>query len=489
MKKIVLGLLVALIAVVLVLIFRAETAFSDNQVVVSANTPPLALDKDAAVTRFAQAIRIPTISYEDPDKFDKDAFLALHAHIASAFPRVHEAMTKTVINDYSLVYQLPGSDSSLKPALFMGHMDVVPVDEATREQWTHPPFSGEISNDIIWGRGTLDDKITVFALLEAMENLLSQGLAPQRTLYFAFGHDEEIGGNEGAARIAEWFAKQNTEFAFILDEGGALTDGLMVGTDQTVAVVGIAEKGYANIRLTVNDDGGHSSQPPDHTAVGILSQAVVKLENNQLPTDFQFIEKTFDKIGYYTDFSTRLAMANLWLLSPVIEDAMLKKPSSAASIRTTTAATMMQGSSKSNILPTQAIGVVNYRLMPGMTIDQLVTHVRQVVDDPRVQVEAYMANEASDVSNTDSMGYQLIEQTIRSMDSDVLVAPYLVQGGTDAKHFTGMSNSIYRFMMVKLNPTTLKQFHGVNEQIPVADYLSAIQFYAALIQQAAQKPG
>ena len=248
----------------------------------------------------------------------------------------------------------------------------------------------------------------------------------------------------------------------------------------------IAEKGYANIRLTVNDDGGHSSQPPEHTAVGVLSQAIVKLENNQLPTDFQFINKTFEKMGYYTDFPTRMAMANLWLLSPLIEGAMLSKPSSAASIRTTTAATMVEGSSKSNILPTQAVGVINYRLMPGMTIDDLVAHVNGTIDDPRVGVEAYMANEASNVSTMDSMGYRLIESTIRTMQNETLVAPYLVQGGTDAKHFTALSDSIYRFMMVELNPETLKQFHGVNEQIPITDYISAIQFYGELIKQSAQ---
>jgi carboxypeptidase PM20D1 len=318
-----------------------------------------------------------------------------------------------------------------------------------------------------------------------MEHLLAKGLSPKRSVYFSFGHDEEIGGEQGAAQVADWFAEQNIQFEFVLDEGGAITRDLMVGTDKTVAVVGIAEKGYANVRLTINDDGGHSSQPPEHTAVGVLSQAIVKLENNQFPTDFQFINKTFDKIGHYTDFPTRMAMSNLWLLSPLIEGVMLSKPSSAASIRTTTAATMVEGSSKSNILPTQAVGVINYRLMPGTSIADLIEHVTTTINDDRVNIDVYMANEASKVSTMESMGYRLIEQTIRTMQNDTLVAPYLVQGGTDAKHFTALSDSIYRFMMVELNPKTLKQFHGVNEQIPIKDYLSAIQFYGELIKQSA----
>jgi len=190
-------------------------------------------------------------------------------------------------------------------------------------------------------------------------------------------------------------------------------------------------------------------------------------------------------MGYHTDFPTRVAMSNLWILSPLIEGVMLSKPSSAASIRTTTAATMVEGSSKSNILPTQAVGVINYRLMPGTSIADLLEHVTTTINDPRVDIDLYMANEASNVSTMDSMGYRLIERTIRTMQNDTLVAPYLVQGGTDAKHFAALSDSIYRFMMVELNPETLKQFHGVNEQIPIKDYFSAIQFYGELIKQSA----
>jgi carboxypeptidase PM20D1 len=485
MKKGIWLLLGALSALIVLLVLRAYTVFEDNQVVPDKAFQPLLLNETAVVERLASAIRFPTISYEESNKFDKSAFMGLHEFIETSYPLVHQHMRKTVIGEYSLVYELPGASSTLKPVLFMGHIDVVPVDEATRSQWLHEPFSGDISDDAIWGRGALDDKVTVFALFEAMEHLLAKGLSPKRSVYFSFGHDEEIGGEQGAAQVADWFAEQNIQFEFVLDEGGAITRDLMVGTDKTVAVVGIAEKGYANVRLTINDDGGHSSQPPEHTAVGVLSQAIVKLENNQFPTDFQFINKTFDKIGHYTDFPTRMAMSNLWLLSPLIEGVMLSKPSSAASIRTTTAATMVEGSSKSNILPTQAVGVINYRLMPGTSIADLIEHVTTTINDDRVNIDVYMANEASKVSTMESMGYRLIEQTIRTMQNDTLVAPYLVQGGTDAKHFTALSDSIYRFMMVELNPKTLKQFHGVNEQIPIKDYLSAIQFYGELIKQSA----
>lgn len=469
--------------ILLVLIYRAGTYFENKQYQVSTPLSPMEIDVEGAVARFAGAIQLPTISHEDPTLFDGAAFEAFHAHLEHAFPRIHTIAERRVFNDYSLLFEIKGSDPTLKPALFMGHIDVVPVDDATLEQWEHGPFSGDVASGAIWGRGAIDDKVTVLALMEAMESLLSQNIPVTRTVYFAFGHDEEIGGLNGAAVIAEHFRKLNTEFEFVLDEGGAVTEGLMAGIAEPVAIIGIAEKGYVNLKLTVNADGGHSSQPPANTAAGILSQAIVRIEAAPFDAKLDYLNMTFDKIGYFAPFTTRLAMANQWLLAPVVKDMLLAVPSSAAGLRTTTAATMLKGSSKSNILPTRAEGVVNFRILPGDTIDSVIKHVTRAVDDERVEITAYMGNEASPLSDMDSMGYKLIEETIRRLDNSVLVAPYLVQGGTDAKHFFGLSNSVYRFMMVRLTPETLPRFHGVNEQIPIDDYIKAIQFYSALLQE------
>lgn len=485
MKKILtwlFGLLIVLTAIVLI---RAHTAFEDKQYAVTEPLNVISFDEAIAVERFAKGIQFKTISYEDPDKFKPQEFDGLIKHIEISFPLVHQHMEHKRVNNYSLVFKLPGSNPGLKPALFMGHTDVVPVDIITRRDWEQEPFSGAVVDGVIWGRGAMDDKVTVFALLEAMENLLASNLKAERTIYFAFGHDEEIGGPEGAAAIAKDFTDQGIEFEFVLDEGGAISEGMIAGINQPVAIIGVAEKGYANLRLTVKDIGGHSSQAPDHTAAGILSQAIVNLENNQFPASLKFTQFTFDKIGYYTDLKVRLPMANLWLFAPLVKNTMLKNPSSAASIRTTTAATMLQGSSKSNILPTEAVATVNFRLFPGDSVADLVEHAQRVIDNPRVEIEPYMANEASNVSNTDSYGYKLIEQTIRRVDSNVLVAPYLVPGGTDAKHFTHLSDSINRFMFVRITPDLLNRIHGLNEQIPVEDYITAVQFFASIIEQAA----
>ncbi len=487
MKKILLWLFAVVFVLSFILLVNTHLKFEDQQVSVSEPLPIAPIDQDGAVQRFAKAITYQTISFDDPTKLDPEAFLGLHQHIQESFPVLHQQAEHYTISDYSLVYHVKGSDPSLKPVLYMGHMDVVPVDPGTRDQWLQAPFSGAIVNDVVWGRGTIDDKVTVLALLEAMETLLKNGLKPKRSIYFAFGHDEEIGGEQGAAKIAEHFKDQGLSFEFVLDEGGAITDGIMKGMSQPVAIIGVAEKGFVNLRLTVPSEGGHSSQPPEQTAVGILAQAIVRVENSPFETDLSHSFKTFSHVAHYAPLSMRVPMANLWLLSPLVEQAMLKTPSSAAGIRSTIAPTMLSGSSKSNILPTQASAVVNVRILPGDTVASVKQHFIDVINDPRVEVETFMENEPSQVSPIDSLGYRQIERNIRRMDDNILVAPYLVLGGTDSKHFYGLSENVYRFMMVELNPESLKRFHGVNEQLAVKDYINAVNFFYAMLQESAMQ--
>ncbi|MFT4994426.1 MAG: carboxypeptidase PM20D1 [Paraglaciecola sp.] len=485
MKKILMFLIVTIVFLSAVLLLRAQSVFENKQYQVHQPLVPAVLDEDGAIKRFVRAIQIPTISFDDRSQFDHQAFSDFHQHLASAFPLVHQRAVQTKIKQYSLIYHLKGSAPDLKPALFMGHMDVVPVDENTLGQWQYLPFGAEVVDGTIWGRGTIDDKVSVLALMEAMELLLKQGIEPKRSVYFAFGHDEEVLG-EGAVAIAEYFSQQKLQFEFVLDEGGVVTEGIIPGASQAVALIGVAEKGFVNFRLRVNGEGGHSSQPPEHSAAGVLAQALVKVENNQFPSTLDYSKQMLDTIAYSMPLSLRLPMANLWLFSPLVESVLLAKPSTAASLRTTTAVTMLQGSNKSNVLPTQASAVVNFRILPGDTIATVQAHLERIIDDPRVQLESFMGTEPSPVSSTSSYGFKLIEQTIRRLDKNVLVAPYLVLGATDARHFYPLSDNVYRFMMVRLTPETLKGFHGINEKIMVKDYLQAIQFYYAMLKQAVE---
>jgi carboxypeptidase PM20D1 len=365
----------------------------------------------------------------------------------------------------------------------MGHMDVVPIEEITRDQWTHPPFSGTVEDGIVWGRGSVDDKFTVIALMEAMELLLSEGTRPQRSIYLSFGHDEEVGGKDGAAKVAEYFKNEGITFDYVMDEGGVVIEGMMEGLDRPLAVIGVSEKGYVNLVLTVNAPGGHSSQPPRHTAVGILARAIVLVEDNPFPASLDYIKQTFSAIGAWMPFGKRLAMGNLWLFSPLVEGVMLNNQGDAAGIRTTTAATMVTGSPKSNILPTRATAVINFRILPGETVQTVKQRVINLIDDDRVVVTDEFRFDPSPVSPTDSRGFELISKTIRGMDENILVAPYMVRGGTDAKYFYAVSPNVYRFMMIRVDAETIKYVHGIDEHVAVADYLEAIRFYYHLIRQ------
>jgi len=367
----------------------------------------------------------------------------------------------------------------------MGHMDVVPVDEETLDKWTHAPFAGTIADNQIWGRGAIDDKSTVMALMEAMELTLKQGKQPKRTVYFAFGHDEEIGGSQGAKKIADYFEQKGLSFEFVLDEGGLILEDVIQTVDQPVAIIGIAEKGFVNIRLIAERPGGHSSMPPENTGPGILAQAIVKLEENKFPATLEYFNIMFDEIGFFANFGARFAMANQWLTSPLLKHSLLSSKDTAAGLRTTTAVTMLKGSSKSNILPTKATAVVNFRILPGETWESVLARVKTIIDDPRITYEVFMENNPSSVSSTESLGYQWIEQTIREFAEDVLVAPYLVAGGTDSMYFYPLTDSVYRFLMIRLDTSKLAIVHGIDERISVDNYVMCIQYFYELLRKSA----
>lgn len=484
MKKVLGGFAIIFLALIAILVYRAETLFENRQLEPAAGLGEVNISRELAIQRFAGALRFATVSNDDRNDFDAAAFTGLHDYLEQAYPLVHHNTERTVINGYSLVFHLPGSDASLKPVLFMGHMDVVPVQDDTLPDWTHPPFAGTVDDTTIWGRGSVDDKLTVIALLEAMEQLLAEGARPRRSIFLAFGHDEEVGGQDGAARVAEHFGQQGIEFDFVMDEGGAISHGMVGNIEEPVAIIGVSEKGYVNLVLTVKARGGHSSQPPAQTALGILSRAIVKVEDNPFPARLDYIYPTFEAIGYWMPFSRRLAMSNLWLFGSLVRNAMVENQDDAPGVRTTTAATMASGSPKSNILPTRAQAVINFRILPGETVESVTERVVQLIDDDRVEVTAEYGMNPSKVSPTNSRGFEMISRTIRGLDNEVLVAPYMVRGGTDAKYFYELSPNIYRFMMIRVTPETIRFIHGIDERIKREDFLLAIRFNYHLMRQA-----
>jgi carboxypeptidase PM20D1 len=451
--------------------------------------PPAALVAiaETAAERLAGAVRVPTIAHEDPAAFDREAFRDLHAYLNRAFPRVHRALRTETVGEHSLLYTWPGKNASAEPILPMGHLDVVPIEPGTEKQWQQPPFSGRIVDGFIWGRGAIDNKSAVLGILEAVEMLLAEGFTPNRTLYLAFGHDEEVGGTHGARQIAELLKSRGVRLAMVLDEGGVIGDGLLPGVSLPVAMVGIAEKGFATIDLTTKTSGGHSSLPPKQSAVGILSAAIARLEKHQMPARLeaptrQMLERVAPEFG----FANRVVFANLWLTKPLVVRQLEATATTNAMVRTTTAATIFQAGTKDNVLPTQARAAINFRILPGDSVAAVVEHVRRVVNDPRVEVRGggrFIA-EPSAVSSTKSEEFRLLERTIRSTTPGAIVAPYQVVVVTDARYFAALSSNIFRFLPLRLTPVDTARMHGANERVRVKDYEAAIRFYRQLLVNA-----
>jgi carboxypeptidase PM20D1 len=479
-----LGLLLAVLLLAGVLVARAF-GFRSRQVPAEP-AAPFALDSAAAAGRLAGALRIRTVSSDTAPPGGPE-WDAMHAYLRAAYPRVHVGLRLERVGD-ALLFTWPGADARLRPVLLMGHLDVVPVEPGTERAWTRPPFGGVVAEGFVWGRGALDDKLGVLGTLEAAEGLLAEGFRPRRTVLLAFGADEEVGGRRGAARIAALLRSRGVRPEWVLDEGGAVTRGMMPGIRGPVALVGVAEKGFVSVELAVRGEGGHSSMPPRSTAVGVLARAVSRLEERPVPGGIRgATELLFDHAGPEMPFGMRLVFANRWLFGPLVERQLASAPSTDATLRTTTAATVFQGGTQDNVLPSLARAVVNFRILPGDSIAGVLAHVRDAVDDPRVRVRTLgFASEPSPVSGTETAGFRIIQRSIRQTFPDAVVAPYLVVGATDARHFHGLSEHVYRFLPVRVTARDLARMHGTDERVSVADYAAAVRFYAQLLRNGAR---
>ena len=474
-------LLLALIAVVLV-----RTALVHSHQIAAEPVTDISIDAGAAAERLAAAVRFPTVSH-DGGQVEREAFLGLHEHLVRSFPLVHARLTREVVADYSLLYTWKGKNPNAAPILLLSHQDVVPVEPGTERSWTHPPFSGAIADGFIWGRGTLDDKPGVLGLLEAVETLLTRGFQPERTVLLAFGHDEEVSGIHGARQVAALLRQRGVKPEFILDEGGAIAEGMVEGVKPPIALIGTAEKGYVSVDLVAKTEGGHSSMPPRHTAIGRLAAVIHELEEDQMPARIDgATKKSFEFLAPEMPFGPRLFLSNLWLFGPLARRTFSDDPAANSRIRTTTAATIVQGGVKENVLPLEARAVVNFRILPGDTVADVVEHVRAHAG-PEVQVSARQATatEPSFESDVEAPAYRLIQTTVGQVFPGTLVSPNLLGGGTDTKHYKDLTRNIYRFLPVHIQKSDLARIHGTNERVSVESYAGTVRFFVQLLRNAA----
>ena len=457
------------------------------------DVPPFALmaiDEKAAGESLAAAVRAKTVSSPTDAALNADQFALLHAHLQARYPKLHAAMKREVVAGLSLLYTWPGSDPAAKPILLMAHQDVVPIAPGTEKDWQVEPFAGTLRDGFVWGRGAWDDKANLISQMEAIELLANAGFKPKRTIYLAFGADEEVGGLRGAKAIAKLLADRQVKLDFVIDEGLLITEGVLPGLKAPAAIIGIAEKGFMSVALGVGATPGHSSMPPPEgtSAIAMMSAALGRLDNNQFPSRIQGVAREmFETVAPEMSGFGRVALSNLWLFGPVVRKQLEAGASTNAMMHTTTALTIVNAGNKENVLPGRAEATVNFRLLPGDTQASVMDHVKQTVADERVDVKVLPgATEPSKVAPTDSASYRLIERTVRELFPGTVVAPGLMIGGTDSQHFELVADHIFKFSPVRAKAEDLPRFHGTNERISTANLAELIRFYHRLVSQAAQ---
>lgn len=468
-------LLVVLVAIVLFRTWRFVPAPHARKASIEKIT--MNVDKDAAIQRFGKALSFQTISYAKAGEDYGPQFEAFHVFLKQSFPNVFSQFKVQTVGKHGMLLIWQGSDASQRPILFMAHQDVVPIAPGTEDRWEQPPFSSNVVDGYVWGRGAIDDKASLMALLETAEIMLGGNLQPKRTLYFYFGDDEEIGGKT-AGETSKLLQQQGVQFAYVIDEGGLISKGILP-VEKKVAVISIAEKGYVDVELSTEAQGGHSSMPPKITAIGTLSRAISVLRDNLFPTHYDGVTaEMFDNISRHMPFGKRMAFANLWLFKPFVIYWLEQRPITNALLRTTTAPTIFNAGVKPNVLPVKASATINLRIIPGETVESVVNHIKATINNSAIKVTPMLSSNPSPVSDKNGPGFKLLQSAIfDAFGDDLILTPWIVVGATDSRHFIPIADNVYRFMPVILDKTDLARFHGTNERLSVTNYLQMIQFY------------
>lgn len=440
---------------------------------------------DQSVSRLSKALSFPTINAADPAEIpDREVFRRFEEFLSCSFPAVDRELTRESVGDPGLLYTWPGTNADADPIILTAHYDVVPADRP--EQWAHPPFSGEVADRAVWGRGALDDKASLMAILEAAETLLEAGFKPERTVLLAFGGDEEVTGQRGAGRIAAELEARGVRAACLVDEGTAVVEKTVNLIERPVALVGMAEKGYVDVRIAVQGSDGHASMPRRRTATGRLARALCRIERRPFPSRVMpSVREFLSAIAEAAPMIYRPVLRRPRLFAPILKRVLAADPKTDALVRSTQAPTMLSGSAAPNVLPGRVEAVVNVRILPGETVATVLRRFRRVISDSSVEIDVLNPSGSGDpveASPVDTDTYRSLCTVISKHFQDAVVAPYLVTATTDSKHYRNVARAIYRFLPVRMDPARLDTIHGVNERIGLRDYRVMIDFYSDLIE-------
>jgi len=469
------------------------------------DTAVAALDA-AALERFRELLRIPTVSRAEVSETDWTAFAAFRAALDRLYPRLH-ALAPQLVAEHTLLLRWAGADPGLPPVVLIAHQDV--VDPGDETAWTHPAFGAELTagevgrgareaggaasraraatartaEPSIWARGAIDDKGALVALLEAAEDLIATGFVPQRDIWLLLGHDEETHGS-GAAAAAEHLAAAGIRPAFVLDEGGAVVPSIFPGLDGEFAAIGLAEKGLVSIRLAVDEPGGHASTPPPLSAIGRLARAIARVDARPFPVRLTPAARAmFRAAGQGAHGLLPWLYRNVAFTAPILTAALRRTPEGDAMTRTTRVTTVVRGGHAPNAIPEHAEAIVNVRVLPGETVVGAVEHLRRAIRDPLVELDLVQANEPSPVSPTSGPGWEAIGAALTEVFPEVRPLPYTQNGATDSRHLVGLASAVYRFSPFRMSVAERAALHAVDERIRVRAWLDGIAWYRALLRR------
>lgn len=437
---------------------------------------------DALAARLARLVAHPTIAAAASAETDPAPFEALHATLRELYPRLFGCEVVRV-GAHGLLVRWAGTNPDAEALVLMAHQDVVPV---TGQAWTGNPFDARLVDGKLIGRGTLDDKGMLLCIAEAVESLMASGFVPARDVWILFGDDEEVAGTT-AQEAVDVLRARGVRPWLVLDEGGAVVEpGVLPGVDRHAAMIAVAEKGIATLRLSTTDAGGHASTPHKHGATARIARAVLRLERRPFPARLAAPTRDMlSTLGAHAPGALRALYTRADALAPVFAHALVALgPETAAIARTTMAVTQLAGSPASNVLATRAEAVVNVRLDTATTVADAVAHVRRAIADRSITIEVEGASEASRVSRTDDDRWALLVRVVGEVFPDAVAAPYVQNGATDARRFSPWCDHVYRFAPLRMSDADRARIHAADEQVGVATLAEGVRFMTRLIEEA-----
>jgi len=439
------------------------------------------INKEQAISRFQAMIRKKTVSDNGEDTY-REEFEGFYALLKESYPAVYATVEDLRADKRGILLKWKGKNEKLDPVILMAHHDVV-SDEG--QDWKHPAFEAEIHDDCIWGRGTIDTKCLIGGIFEAMEELIKDGFTPERDIYFASSDCEEVAGKT-MPEIVEWFKENKIKPRFILDEGGAIMSNLPMGIKTPFAMVAMSEKGWATVKLTAKSKtaahGAKASASEKVSAPVKLIRALNALEKNPVPAVMTpAVEEMLRSFAPYIDGPVSQVLKNIKIFKPVVKKVLESNADTAAMIASAINVTKLEAGNEKGSVPDTATATLSLKIAPHDTVDGVIAHIKKVVGDG-IEIEEIKRSDPPRISEFETPNFELVKRTVKKVFPDVGVSPFILNAGTDSRHFSSICSEIYRFGAFRLNDELFGTVHGADERLPVKDYLKCIEFYYELVK-------